>query len=130
MQSFEPASANDAETEYRTIESTLLETARGRWFLAEHSRRSRRLETGELEDALSRLKASLRDPPALLGRLEVELTAVETMLAEARGAVLARSRPSSGGAAAGEQRPVAVPPLRIHRGPLALRTREVSRGRS
>lgn len=108
MQSFEPASATDAEAEYRAIESTLLETARGRWFLAEHSRRSRRIETIELEDAMSRLKASLREPPALLGRLQTELTGVGAMLSEARGAVLARSRQASGGgAAAGELRPAA-----------------------
>ena len=31
------------ETEYRAIEAALLESARGRWFLAEHSRRARRI---------------------------------------------------------------------------------------
>ena len=33
----------DPEHEYRAIERALVETARGRWFLAEHGRRARRL---------------------------------------------------------------------------------------
>lgn len=96
MQSFEPVSAADADTEYRAIEAALLETARGRWFLAEHSRRSRRIETIELEDALARLKSSLREPPALLGRLKVELSAVEAMLGETRAELMARPRETGG----------------------------------
>lgn len=103
MHSFEPVSASEADAEYRAIERTLLETARGRWFLAEHSRRSRRIETVELEAALARLKSSLREPPALLGRLRSELGAIEAMLGDTRAELHARSRqePSSG-----EVRPV------------------------
>ncbi|MFM9940323.1 MAG: hypothetical protein ACKVP7_12610 [Hyphomicrobiaceae bacterium] len=81
----------DVETEYRAIEAALLETARGRWFLAEHSRRSRRIESLELESALTQLKASLRDPPALLGRLHAELEGISGLLDEARAAALSRS---------------------------------------
>lgn len=80
----------DVDAEYRAIESALLETARGRWFLAEHSRRSRRMETMELENALSSLKASLRDPPALLGRLKSELQLIAELLEQARFIALAR----------------------------------------
>ncbi len=81
----------DVETEYRAIEAALLETARGRWFLAEHSRRSRRIETFELESALSQLKSSLRDPPALLGRLQAELETISNLLDRARSDVLSRT---------------------------------------
>jgi hypothetical protein len=35
----------DNDTEYRAIEQALLETPRGRWFLAEHGRRARRRST-------------------------------------------------------------------------------------
>jgi hypothetical protein len=79
-----------AEQEYRSIEAALLETTRGRWFLAEHSRRSRRLESNQLEDALGRLKTSLRDPPAVLGRLRTELDAISQLLRQARHVVLSR----------------------------------------
>lgn len=87
----------DTEREYRAIEATLLETARGRWFLAEHSRRSRRLETGQLEDALALLKSSMREPPALLGRLQTELDQIVTLLDTTRRELLLRhaSPPSS-----------------------------------
>lgn len=84
-----------AEQEYRSIEAALLETARGRWFLAEHSRRSRRIETMQLEDALGRLKTSLRDPPAVLGRLRTELDAISQVLRQARQAVLSRANGST-----------------------------------
>jgi hypothetical protein len=97
----------DLESEYRAIEAALLETARGRWFLAEHSRRSRRIETSELEQALTQLKSSMRDPPALLGRLQSELEAIEGLLGEARTRLLARdTEPEKvlpGAAVAGEK---------------------------
>ena len=79
-----------AEQEYRSIESALLETPRGRWFLAEHSRRSRRLESAHIEEAIGRLKTSLRDPPAVLGRLRTELDSIAQLLRQARSAVLTR----------------------------------------
>ena len=80
-----------AEQEYRSIEAALLETTRGRWFLAEHSRRSRRLESTQLDDALGRLKTSLRDPPAVLGRLRTELDAISQLLRQARHVILSRA---------------------------------------
>ena len=39
MQRLSPTTSEDPEGEYRAIESALLESARGRWFLAEHGRR-------------------------------------------------------------------------------------------
>ena len=80
MQPYSPAIAVDTETEYRAIEATLLETVRGRWFLAEHGRRARRLDSALLEDAIRRLQASLREPPALLGQLKGEIEAVRHSL--------------------------------------------------
>ena len=50
----------DAREEYLTIEAALLETARGRWFLSEHGRRARRLDSALLEDAIGRLQSSIR----------------------------------------------------------------------
>ena len=84
MQSPDIEPSLDAEQEYRAIEAALLETARGRWFLAEHSRRSRRLETVQLETAIASLTSSMRDPPALLGRLEADLAQLNDLVQETR----------------------------------------------
>jgi uncharacterized coiled-coil protein SlyX len=89
----------ETDEEYRTIERTLLETARGRWFLAEHSRRSRRLETSQLEGAIEQLKSSLRAPPALVGRLESEIELLGNQIRQVRADLVARQR--------GETAPVA-----------------------
>ena len=90
MQAFSSAVAEDTETEYRAIEATLLETARGRWFLAEHGRRARRLDSTLLEDAIRRLQGSLREPPALLGQLKAEIETVKANIADTRARLLAR----------------------------------------
>lgn len=92
MHALTPTSAlpNDTEAEYRAIEATLLETARGRWFLAEHGRRARRLDSALLEDAIKRLQSSLREPPALLGQLKAEIEAIKAQMAETRATLLAK----------------------------------------
>jgi hypothetical protein len=90
MQPLSSPVGDDAETEYRAIEATLLETARGRWFLAEHGRRARRLDSSLLEDAIKRLQTSLREPPALLGQLKAEIETVKGALAETRARLMAR----------------------------------------
>ncbi|MGH1417459.1 MAG: hypothetical protein ACRBCJ_01225 [Hyphomicrobiaceae bacterium] len=84
MQQSNLATTPDADEEYRAIETALLETARGRWFLAEHGRRARRLDSALLEDAIDKLKTSLREPPALLGQLKSELESVNTFIGETR----------------------------------------------
>ncbi len=83
----------DIETEYRSIEAALLESARGRWFLAEHGRRARRLDSAMLEDALGKLQSSLRQPPALLGQLQTEVSDLKRELQAARARVT--SKPTS-----------------------------------
>jgi hypothetical protein len=92
MQPLSRPLVEDTETEYRTIEATLLETTRGRWFLAEHGRRARRLDNALLEDAIRRLQGSLREPPALLGQLKAEIEAVKASLAETRTRLMARPK--------------------------------------
>lgn len=90
MQRPEPPIPLDAETEFRAIEATLLETARGRWFLSEHGRRSRRMETSALEAAIGQLKSSLRAPPAVVGRMRGDLAALLAEVEAARASLLAR----------------------------------------
>jgi hypothetical protein len=97
MHSLSPATSDDSETEYRAIEAALLESARGRWFLAEHGRRARRLDSALLDDAISRLQTSLRQPPALLGQLKAEIETLKSHLADTRASLMAKASPSSAG---------------------------------
>jgi hypothetical protein len=84
-----PAGA-DVETEYRSIEAALLESALGRWFLAEHSRRARRMDSVRLDEALGKLQSSLRQPPALLGQLKGEIEKLRGEVVAARVRVVAK----------------------------------------
>lgn len=85
-----PAGA-DAEGEYRSIEQALLQSALGRWFLAEHGRRARRLDSARLDEALDKLQSSLRQPPALLGQLKGEITKLRADIAATRVGALAKA---------------------------------------
>lgn len=91
------AAPPETDDEYRAIEAALLESARGRWFLAEHGRRARRLDSALLEDAIGRLQASLRQPPALLGQLQGELAQLKSHLNEVRETLLAKPSPRAPG---------------------------------
>lgn len=93
----------DADQEYRSIEAALLESARGRWFLAEHGRRARRVDGALLEDALQRLKTSLREPTALFDQLVAQLTEVRGVIGEVTSALSERPAPRSGQAGAAPQ---------------------------
>ena len=58
-----PAPISDAD--YEAIEGAVMETARGRWFLAEYARRNRHADTIMLLGAIDRLEAALRGDKAL-----------------------------------------------------------------
>ena len=60
-----PAPLSDAD--YEAIEGAVLETARGRWFLAEYARRNRNADTTMLLKALDRIEAALADRRVLSG---------------------------------------------------------------
>lgn len=90
MQQSTLAASFDADKEYRAIEQALLESARGRWFLAEHGRRARRLDGQLLEEAIARLQSSIRQPPALLGQLRAEVEELTEFVRETRAGLLAR----------------------------------------
>lgn len=74
----------EADEEYRAIEKALLESPRGRWFLAEFGRRSRRIDSRLLEEAVQQLQASLRDPPALLSVLRSDVERLRGYIANQR----------------------------------------------
>lgn len=86
----------DTDTEYRAIEAALLETPRGRWFLSEHGRRARRLDSAVLQDAVDKLNSSLRQPPALLGALQREVEALQQALGDSRKSLLAKPMAAEG----------------------------------
>jgi hypothetical protein len=83
------------EQEYRAIEAALLDNPRGRWFLAEHGRRARRLDSAMLEEAIGRLQQSLRQPPALLGQLHGEIEGLKQFLRDAKGQLISKPTPRS-----------------------------------
>ncbi len=77
--------------DYEAIEAALLESARGRWFLAEYSRRNRSADTRMLLDAITRLEAT-RLRPRDRGGLEPLLDDLRDMhgrIAGVRGAIAA-----------------------------------------
>lgn len=102
--------ADDADLEYRAIEQTLLETARGRWFLAEHGRRARRLDSTLLEDAIGKLSSSLTQPPPVLGLMRNELEKLSAFVIETRQALTSKSRPAARAADEGAGAPVEPAP--------------------
>ena len=48
-----------SEEDYRAIEAAVMETARGRWFLAEFARRNRQADTAMLLGAIARLERAI-----------------------------------------------------------------------
>lgn len=56
-----PAPQNvEATHDFEAIEAAVMETARGRWFLAEYARRMRAAETAKLLEAVTRIERTLR----------------------------------------------------------------------
>lgn len=55
------------EDDFDSIEDAVMETARGRWFLREFSRRARAADTGRLLEALSRIEQVISGQTALPG---------------------------------------------------------------
>jgi hypothetical protein len=107
MTTLAPRNAGDLDSEYRAIESALLANARGRWFLAEHGRRARRLDSATIEEAIGRLQSSLRQPPALLGQLQGEIHELRVLLLETREQLLEKPTQPANGARPGD---AAMPP--------------------
>jgi len=54
-----PVPAPISEADYEAIEGAVMETARGRWFLAEYARRNRHADTAMLLKALGRIEAAI-----------------------------------------------------------------------
>lgn len=64
------------QEDYEAIEAAVMETARGRWFLSEYTRRNRNADTDILLDAIDKLENTLvkeRAPSSLLDRVKMDL---------------------------------------------------------
>jgi chemotaxis protein CheZ len=72
-----PAPAPFTDADYEMIAAAVLETARGRWFLAEHARRNRQADTKLVLEAIEKLERSLAHRPESTGpepeRVRVDL---------------------------------------------------------
>ena len=61
------------ESDYEEIEAAVLETARGRWFLHEHARRTRASDTDRMSAAIERLEADVRQQREALLQTTLQL---------------------------------------------------------
>src|SRR5215207_8811123 len=73
-----------SEADYDAIESAVMETMRGRWFLAEYARRNRHADTTMLLAALDRIEASLNGEGSLQTVDRIRFDIVEMAKAIAR----------------------------------------------
>jgi len=75
-----------SQADYDSFCDTVMQTARGRWFLAEYARRHRNADTETVLAALRRIEASIRDgaPARQFDRLRDELRALIATIRETR----------------------------------------------
>jgi hypothetical protein len=93
-----PALPPLSEVDYETIAAAVMETARGRWFLAEFARRNRHADTGMLLTSLQRLENVVAGHGALSGEaVRAALVDMARAIERAKSQVAA-GRPSSEGA--------------------------------
>ncbi|HXW30017.1 MAG TPA: hypothetical protein VEK55_11700 [Xanthobacteraceae bacterium] len=78
-----------SEADYDMIESAVMETTRGRWFLAEYARRNRHADTTMLLGAIGRLEASLRGEPTprAVDRLRFDLVDMAKSIARTKAEI-------------------------------------------
>ncbi len=72
-----PPPAPMTDSDYETILDAVLETARGRWFLAEHMRRNRQADTQLVLKAIGQLERGLQERPSVLGAERMRLDLVD-----------------------------------------------------
>jgi chemotaxis regulatin CheY-phosphate phosphatase CheZ len=81
----EPPAAR-LDSDFEEIEAAVMETARGRWFLAEYARRNRSADTEMLLNAIEKLERAVqeRQTPEGLGHLRRDLMEMATAIAQTR----------------------------------------------
>ena len=91
----EGGSLTVAEAEYETIEAAVMETARGRWFLAEFAQRNRTADTTMLLDAIGRLEQAVTGERAVqsMDRVRFDLMEMAKAIARTKSEIAAIQSP-------------------------------------
>ncbi|WNJ89017.1 hypothetical protein [Bosea sp. 685] len=102
-----------SETDYEAIAAAVMETARGRWFMAEFAKRNRQADTAQLLTAIGRIERvvgvsaqpsppepSLREAAALITDLRLDLERISGRNQEPSSGLAARIEGASGTIAA------------------------------
>jgi chemotaxis regulatin CheY-phosphate phosphatase CheZ len=86
-----PALMPLSEADYEAIEDAVLETNRGRWFLAEYARRNRHADTKMLLAAIERLEAAIRGERAAesVDRIRFDLVEMAKAIARTKAEIAA-----------------------------------------
>ncbi len=84
-----------SETDFEAIESAVMETARGRWFLREYARRHRTADTRMLVDAIGKLGSAMARSQAMLGedRIRMDLKEMAEAIARTKQEIASISSP-------------------------------------
>jgi chemotaxis regulatin CheY-phosphate phosphatase CheZ len=84
-----PAPISDAD--YEAIEAAVMETARGRWFLAEYARRNRHADTTMLLKALDRIESAIRGEHSVspIDRIRFDLVEMSKAIARTKAEIAA-----------------------------------------
>ena len=92
---YAPARAEDGISDYDVIEAAVMETARGRWFLAEHARRNRHAETENLRALLEQVRKAVQKTKPPTAGLRVQATFMQVLSpSQVSGAPLNAARPA------------------------------------
>ncbi len=80
-----------AEADYDAIEQAVMETARGRWFLAEYARRNRHADTTAVLDAIGRLESVVATPRSSgdLDRVRLDIREMAHAIARTKAEIAA-----------------------------------------
>jgi chemotaxis protein CheZ len=86
-----PALMPLSEADYDLIEAAVMETGRGRWFLAEYARRNRQSDTMTLLGAIDRLGAAIRGEPSAqsVDRIRLDLFEMAKAIARTKAEIAA-----------------------------------------
>lgn len=83
--------------DYDAIESAMMETERGRWFLKEYARRNRNSDTSILLDAIGKLETTIKTPApdSSVDKIRMDLMEMSKAIAHTRSQIAAM-KPESG----------------------------------
>jgi len=92
-----PATTALSEADYDAIEAAVMETVRGRWFLAEYARRNRQADTALLLAAFERVETAIRGERTVqpVDRFRLDLVEMAKSIARTK-AEIATIKPDSG----------------------------------